>query len=72
MGIHRVLYERHKYVTLTSDMMFVNGVVFFVSLSRGIRMYTCEHVPNRKAVQLSISLKRKLTNTHEEDLLCVP
>ena len=58
MGIPRELYERHKYVTLTADVMFVNGIAFLVSLSRGIRMYTCEHVPNRKAKQLSRSLRR--------------
>ena len=38
--------------------MFVNGIALFVSFSREIRMYTCEHVPNRKAVQLSSSLKQ--------------
>ena len=58
MGIPRGLYERHKYVTLTADVMFVNGIAFWVSLSRGIGMYTCEHVPTRKAAQLSSSLKR--------------
>ena len=58
MGIPRVLYERHKYVTLTADVMFVNGIAFLVSLSRGIRMYTCEHVPNRKSAQLSSSLEK--------------
>ena len=36
MGIPRGLYERHKYVTLTVDVMFVKGIAFFVSLSRGL------------------------------------
>ena len=40
--------------------MFVNGIIFLVSLLRGIRMYTCEHVPNRKAAQLSSSLKNTI------------
>ena len=31
------------------------------SLSRGIRLYTCEHVPNRKAKQLSMSLQKTLS-----------
>ena len=38
--------------------MFVNGTAFLVSLSRGIRFYTAEHVPNRKAKQLAHSLRR--------------
>ena len=37
MGIPRAIYERYKYVTLTADVMFVNGIAFLVSLSRGIR-----------------------------------
>ena len=35
MGIPRVLYERHKYVTLKAEVMFVNGIAFLVSLLRG-------------------------------------
>ena len=58
MGIPRVIYERYNYVTLTADVMFINGIAFLVSLSRGIRLYTCEHVPNRKAKQLAKSLRR--------------
>ena len=60
MGIPRGLYERHTHVTLTADVMFVNGIAFLVSLSRGIRMYTCEHVPNQKVAQLSSSLKKTI------------
>ena len=58
MGIPRAIYERYKCVTLTMHLMFVNGIEFWVSLSRGIRLYTCEHVPNRKAKQLAKSLRR--------------
>ena len=36
----------------------MNGIAFLVSLSRGIIMYTCEHVTNRKAKQLSRSLRQ--------------
>ena len=71
MGIPWELYERHKYVTLTADVMFVNGVTFLVSLSRVIRMYTCEHVPNCKAAQLSKSLRRIVNLYLAADLLSV-
>ena len=40
MGTPRVLYERHKYVYLTADVMFGDRIDFFVSLSRGIGLYT--------------------------------
>ena len=39
-------------------MMFVNGIPLLVTLSRAIRRYTCEHVPDQKAPQLSASLKK--------------
>ena len=58
MGIPKGIYERYKYVILTADVMFVNGIAFLVSLSRGIRLYTCEHVPARKAHHLAKSLRR--------------
>ena len=65
MGIPWAIYDRYKYVTLTADVMFVIRIAFLICLSRGIRMYTCEHVPNRKAAQLSSSLK-KLINLYAQ------
>ena len=56
MSIPRGIYECPKYVTLMADMMFVNGMAFLASLSRGIRLFTCEHVPSCKTAQLSSSL----------------
>ena len=58
MGIPWAIYERYKYVTLTADVMFVNGIAFLVSLSRRSRFYTCGHVLNRKAKQLAHSLQK--------------
>ena len=52
MGIPKRIYERYKYIVLTADVMFVNRIVFLVSLSRGSRLYTCEHVPAQKAHHL--------------------
>ena len=65
MGIPRAIYERYKYVALTADVMFVNGIAFLVSLSRGISFYTAEHVPNRKAKQLARSLS-KIVNLYAQ------
>ncbi|KAL7525935.1 hypothetical protein ACHAWF_001573 [Thalassiosira exigua] len=48
----------HKSVTLVADVMFVNNVPMLVTLSRGIKFRTTEHVPRRTAKQLSKSLKR--------------
>ena len=53
----------HKFVTLTADIMFVNGLAFFVILSRNIRLFTAEFLSVRKAPQLKESLK-KIVNTY--------
>ena len=37
------------FVTITADVMFVNGVSFLVTLSRKIRFLTAEHIPSRTA-----------------------
>ena len=58
MSIPRAIYERYKDIVLTADVMFVNGIAFLVTLSRGIRLYTTEHIPNRKKDQLTRSLNR--------------
>ena len=56
--IPRDFYELHKFVTLTADVMFVNGIAFLTTLSRKIRMFTAEHIPTRTGPQLISSLTK--------------
>ena len=58
VAIPRDFVLMHKSVTLVADVMFVNNVPMLVTLSRGIKFRTTEHVPRRTAKQLSKSLKR--------------
>ena len=58
VAIPRDIYSLHRFVTLTADIMFVNGVAFLITLSRQIRLVTIEHVPSRTALQLSNSLTK--------------
>ena len=48
----------HKFLTLTADVMFVNGVPFLVTFSRKIRLFTVELFPRRTAAQLSSYLTK--------------
>ena len=43
----------HKFVTLTIDVMFVNGETFLVNLSQKIQLFTVEFFPSRTYVHLS-------------------
>ena len=47
-----------RFVTLTADVMFVNGNAFLVTRSRRIRLLTAEYIPARTAGQLSSSVKK--------------
>ena len=47
-------------MTLTADVVFVNGVPFLVTLSRRIRLRTAEYVPSRTGPILAHSLKKVL------------
>ena len=58
--IPRDFYKLHKYVALTADVMFVCGIPFLVTRSRGIKFNTVEFIPSRKAGQLANSLKKVL------------
>ena len=58
MEIPKVFYRLHHFVTLTADVMFVNGILFFTTLSRDIRFGTAEHVPFCTAKQLAKSLMK--------------
>ena len=43
----------HRYVTLVSDVIFVNNIPFLITVSLGIRFITAEHSPTSTAEQLS-------------------
>ena len=58
LDIPRDFYQLHHFVTLTVDVMFVNGLPFLTTLSRDIRFGTAEHVPSRTAKQLANSLMK--------------
>jgi hypothetical protein len=58
ISIPRDLYERIINVTLTADVMFVNGLPFFVTQSRDIKMVSVEFLPSRTAEQLCSSIKK--------------
>ena len=64
--IPRYLYLLHKFVTLTEDVMFVNGLPFFITLSRKIKMFTAEYIPTRTDAHLSSSLK-KIVQIYEKN-----
>ncbi len=50
--------ELHKNVTLVADVMFVNGLPFLVTSSRGISLVTIEYLKSRTAKRLIDTLER--------------
>ena len=58
VAIPRDFLKLHTHVTLVADVMFVNNIPFLVTLSRGIKFVTAEHVRSRTAKQLAKSIKR--------------
>ena len=47
LPIPRDYYRLNHFVTLTADVMYVNGVTFLVTKSRKIQLITAEHIPSR-------------------------
>lgn len=48
----------YRDVVVSADIMKVNGVAFFVSISRNLLFGTTEHISNNKAPTLQTSLKQ--------------
>jgi hypothetical protein len=61
VSIPRSLFEQIKNVTLTADVMFVNGLPFFVTLSRGIKLVSAQFLPSRTVEQLCNALRKVIT-----------
>ena len=66
--VPRDFLDRHRNVTLTADVMFVNGLPFLITLSRGINLVTVEFATTRTAANLCKLLKRVVTLYAAADL----
>lgn len=60
VSIPQQLYERIQEVVLAADVMFVDGLPFFVTLSRGIKLFTIEYLPSRTVDQLISNLNKAI------------
>ena len=50
------LRELNKNVTISADVMFVNGLGFLLTMSRGIRFITQQFMPTRTAPLLGSAI----------------
>ncbi len=57
-NLPRTIMENYREITLCIDIMFVNNIPFFMSISKHIRFLTCELLENRKAPSLIQALQR--------------
>ena len=70
ISIPAQVMELNKFVTLVADVMFVNGLPFFVTLSRNIRFATVQFVPRRTANDLSNVLNEVLMLYKRAGFIC--
>jgi hypothetical protein len=57
VDIPRDIIEMHKYVTLVANMLFLNGLPFLVTSSRGIILIMVEFLPSQTAKHLVLTLE---------------
>jgi hypothetical protein len=58
VNVPRDLIDMHKYISIVANVMFVNGLPFMVTSSRGISLITIEFLPSRTIPSLVGSLRR--------------
>jgi hypothetical protein len=56
--ISKNFIQLHKHMILVADVMFVNGLPFLVTSSRGIRLVTIKHLPSQTAKCLVHTLEQ--------------
>lgn len=61
LTIPPTIMNQYKSVTLTGDVMFINRIPFFVTVSRKIKFSTAEMVRNTKGQTLFIAIKQVIS-----------
>jgi hypothetical protein len=49
VAVPRLLVEANLIITLAADVFFIDGKAFLLTISRGIKFVTAEHVPIQTA-----------------------
>jgi hypothetical protein len=57
-NIPKSILSQYRDITLCIDIMFVNRIPFFMSMSRNLRFITCEVLDNREQASLIKALQR--------------
>jgi len=60
VAIPRDFLKLHRFLTLTADVMFVNGLPFLLTRSRGVQLITVEYLPRHTAKTIGHKLTRVL------------
>ena len=58
MNIPEDFYKLHKFVTLTTDVMFSNGNAFMITPARKLEFATVEHIQSQTSEQIIKSLNK--------------
>ncbi len=53
MAVPRSLVETNKVITMATDVFFVDGTAFLLTMSRRIKFIAAEHMPVRMAKSLA-------------------
>jgi hypothetical protein len=56
--INNEIMDRYRHITLTGDIMFVNKVPFFMTVSRAIKFGTAEMIADRKNHTIVVAIKQ--------------
>ena len=54
------MVSRHKFISIASDVFFVDGIVFLLTVAIKLKFVTVEHAPVRTTKSLVKSIKRML------------
>ena len=57
-GVPPSILERYQKVTLSIDIMFVNGIPFLLTISRGLQFGTAENLLNRQVPTVATALEK--------------
>ena len=68
--IPRTLLRNHRELTVEADLMFINTLPFFVTISRGLTFITVQKIASRKQLHLEQALQ-KVTSIYRSKRLTI-
>ena len=69
LAVLKPIFDNHKHVTLSADIFYLDGILFFFTISRNVQFKTVDHIKTKPMISYSDASNKSYKSIVSEVLL---